>query len=595
MGFVDRGGGREAKGASLRRSKKNPGAAAARTKTEVKANAAPLVKIIPVQPLLSSASAIVDCSVAILSRKFDSDRDRMLERANSEAGCGAIVAWCGEFERQEALSSLCSEKPGQLYCVVGVHPDNVDRTNKKAHQGWAEQTEQLAKHPQCVAVLSGLDLTREQATHFSQEALMKLLFAVALKHTLPVCVHLTGTASAERFVELFPELLETQEGVRIPVVVHGALSLATQSKAFARFLSETPSVYSMVSAQGLFDESLRKPIAEVLSSLPRNRLLLASDSPWFTPQNIDDEHLRTLHNDPANVGFVLEAIVEVLGENKSVLSEIFQKNTIDVFFSGVQARIPVGTTTQAKDDENSAEESSESEVDCEEENHDQNTPNFVAPVAGASVTRVFSCVKCRTVTFTQTSLITHTPDAPRASFKGKQTLRSVDGACETTFFLPLRGENLPPAGCGIVVVGDSVNCSGCSCKMGTAAVDAPCPCGATLVGSTARIIASRVELFDSAVTDQDLLSRAERERDEQVQKQEDDSESGSDGGKSRKKKPKQNVKANNRSNMSHYRNKNWTPGLSDAVLEKKPGNPEEKPHHKKNRKGRRGQSSDESN
>ena len=75
-----------------------------------------------------------DCGCAILSRQFDRDRDRVVSRAKTE-GVSGIIGWFSDIEKQSGLSDLCKSNLGHVYCIIGIHPDNIDRTNKKSHEG----------------------------------------------------------------------------------------------------------------------------------------------------------------------------------------------------------------------------------------------------------------------------------------------------------------------------------------------------------------------------------------------------------------------------------------------------------------------------
>ncbi|CAC9439695.1 conserved hypothetical protein [Leishmania infantum JPCM5] len=149
MGFVDRGGGREAKGASLRRSKNNPGAPISKNKSAKKDYTTPATRATPTPPpaclpvlkaLIAAASAeaaameataastvtgfekalaavrdaaqtggspYIDAAVALLSRKLEEDREGVFRRAAEEGKLAAVVCWCGEVERQSLLLSTC--------------------------------------------------------------------------------------------------------------------------------------------------------------------------------------------------------------------------------------------------------------------------------------------------------------------------------------------------------------------------------------------------------------------------------------------------------------------------------------------------------
>jgi hypothetical protein len=156
----DRSGGRESKGTSLKKSKKNPGASAARVKTAAKApNAGPAMSLPP--PPLGNES-FFDSGVALLSRQFDRDRDRVIARAKQEDCCGMLV-WFADIEKQTAVADHCHTFSGSCYFSTGIHPDNIDRTNKKSHDDWLEKVEELAKRAECLAILSGEQRPAEES------------------------------------------------------------------------------------------------------------------------------------------------------------------------------------------------------------------------------------------------------------------------------------------------------------------------------------------------------------------------------------------------------------------------------------------------
>ena len=81
----DRGGGRESKKGSLRKSTKNPGCAAGKAKSQKKTEHVVLGASLPCPR--PGSGAYVDCGCAILSRQFARDRDRVLSRSRQEGVC----------------------------------------------------------------------------------------------------------------------------------------------------------------------------------------------------------------------------------------------------------------------------------------------------------------------------------------------------------------------------------------------------------------------------------------------------------------------------------------------------------------------------
>ena len=93
---------------------------------------------------------------ALLSRQFDRDREKVIQRAKSEGVC-AIICWFSDVEKLDSLLDQCKSNPGLCYLLAGVHPDNVERTNKKNHDGWIAKVEEVARYPFTVGILSGLE------------------------------------------------------------------------------------------------------------------------------------------------------------------------------------------------------------------------------------------------------------------------------------------------------------------------------------------------------------------------------------------------------------------------------------------------------
>jgi len=104
------------------------------------------------------------------------------------------------------LADLSKQYTGFCYFIVGIHPDNIDRTNKKSHETWLEKVEELAKRPECLAIMTGLNLNREVGTHFPQEALFRSSCALANKLLLPLHIHCASDGSSlDKALEILEE------------------------------------------------------------------------------------------------------------------------------------------------------------------------------------------------------------------------------------------------------------------------------------------------------------------------------------------------------------------------------------------------------
>ena len=187
------------KGASLKKSKKNPGGVNARGKKAEKVYSGPAESAVTPSP---GPELYFDCGAALLSRQFERDRDRVLERARTDGNVAAIVLWFSDVEKQQLLADVCKDNSGLCYNVVGVHPDNIDKTNKRSHETWMLKVEELARKPECVGILSGYNLGRDVATHFAQESLLKTSCALADKLMLSLVLHIADGDSLLKCIEI---------------------------------------------------------------------------------------------------------------------------------------------------------------------------------------------------------------------------------------------------------------------------------------------------------------------------------------------------------------------------------------------------------
>lgn len=105
----------------------------------------------------NSSMAFFDSGCSLLSRQFDRDRDRVLQRGAQE-GVRGLIVWSSDVEKQEAVLDICKQNRGHCYALAGIVPDNISRTNKKQHSSWTTNVELCARQSECVGLLSGLNL-----------------------------------------------------------------------------------------------------------------------------------------------------------------------------------------------------------------------------------------------------------------------------------------------------------------------------------------------------------------------------------------------------------------------------------------------------
>eukprot|EP01041_Mallomonas_annulata_P005652 gene5652-11402_t len=356
----DRSGSREPKLSSLKKSKKNPGAPAGRTKRLQKSESSG--PSISSPPPLPGPEPYFDCAMAILSRQFERDRDKVLQRSKSEGVC-AIICWFSDIEKLEALLEACKTNSGLCYLLSGVHPDNIERTNKKSNEVWMAKVEEIARHPVCLGILSGLNLTREIGTHFAQESLLISACGVADKLLLPLVIHIAPDGSSlDKAIEILrtegwtadsEQFIESQGRRR--VILHDAITACGADKMKMKIAIDA-GFYFVFSAAGLTDpdSALREKAMACVAAVPHSRILCGTDSPWRTPQNLPDPYLRTLRNEPCNMKSIIQVLAAASAPDMPIqeFEVMIRTNSITVYGLDSLTDLPAYTPSMTSNTHN---------------------------------------------------------------------------------------------------------------------------------------------------------------------------------------------------------------------------------------------------
>lgn len=170
-----------------------------RTKRGILAKANPFAKAETAAPVLTESPAapvvvaartkrsIIDCGSNLLSRQLEREHGRMLGRAQYEH-VDACISFVTDAERLDELAALARAQPGFVYMAAGVHPDNIKRSHDKSSTSLLAKVRSLALTPECVAIYVGLDGTRDFASQFPQEKLLKeVRAAIVISCALRCC------------------------------------------------------------------------------------------------------------------------------------------------------------------------------------------------------------------------------------------------------------------------------------------------------------------------------------------------------------------------------------------------------------------------
>ena len=209
---------------------------------------------------------IIDTHAHLDFPDYKSDLDSVLIRAK-EADVGCIINVGTNLSASKKSVGLAHQF-NNVYASIGIHPHDA---MKVSEQDW-KTLESLVKESKVVAIgETGLDYYRNRSPHEDQQRIFRKHLALAKAHNLPVIIH-SRDASSDCL-----KILEEYKNGTLKGVVHcfsGTMETAKKCIALGLYISFAgPITFS--NAQNL---------REVAKSVPVERLLLETDSPFLSPQ-----------------------------------------------------------------------------------------------------------------------------------------------------------------------------------------------------------------------------------------------------------------------------------------------------------------------
>jgi TatD DNase family protein len=211
--------------------------------------------------------------------------------------------------QQDSLDNLrLAQNQAKLYPAVGIHPTEVA---SKVEDQLSFLENLLAKYPQIVAVGEcGLEFL-EPFDQQKQEELFRGQIQLAQKFQKPLIIH--SREASDRL----PEILGEYQGLR--GVIH---CYTGGKKRVKRFLNQENEWYFGLDGNLTYEVGLEQVALEI----PKNRLLLETDSPFLTPIPHRGET-----NQPKYVKYIYEKMAEIWGLSFEETEEIIDGNVARLF------------------------------------------------------------------------------------------------------------------------------------------------------------------------------------------------------------------------------------------------------------------------
>lgn len=232
-----------------------------------------------------------------------------LEAALDEArhrGVSAFVCIGVELGTFPAVRAI-AERHADVFATVGAHPLHMDAPVPEV-----DELVGLAAHEKVVAIgETGLDYFYDKENHDIQRESFARHIAASRVSGKPLVVHTRG---ARR---------DTLDMLRSEGATQGVLHCFTEDWETAR---EAMDLGFYISFSGIVTFANAVELREVVKSVPVDRMLLETDSPWLAPV----PH-RGRNNVPAYVVDVARRVAEIKGMSLEDLARVTTGNCRDLF------------------------------------------------------------------------------------------------------------------------------------------------------------------------------------------------------------------------------------------------------------------------
>jgi TatD DNase family protein len=194
------------------------------------------------------------------------DQSGVLARAR-QAGIGGFLNISTRQHEWEKVVATAAREP-DVWASVGIHPHEADQ-----HADLGEGALfGAAAHPRVIGIgETGLDYYYDKSDRAVQQALFRTHIAVARETGLPIIIH-TRDAEADT-----ADILKDEMGKgAFPALIH----CFTASADFGRRVLD---LGLTISISGIITFKNAKDLQEVVRTIPEDRLLVETDSPFLAP------------------------------------------------------------------------------------------------------------------------------------------------------------------------------------------------------------------------------------------------------------------------------------------------------------------------
>lgn len=253
---------------------------------------------------------MIDTHSHLFVEEFSDDLRQTIQRAK-DAGVTYIFMPNIDDTTISDMLRVCSEFPGYCFPMLGFHPTSVNAQSMSVVKNMKRLLD--GEHPYIAIGEVGMDLYWDKTYLKEQQRVFDEQIQWALEYQLPLVIH-----CREAFPELF-EVLKPYKDTELSGVFHsftGTQDEADELMEYTRF---------MIGVNGVVTFK-KSSLPGILQSIPLNRLVLETDSPYLAPTPY-----RGKRNESSYIVKVAEKLAELYEMGLEDIKRQTLQNALKVF------------------------------------------------------------------------------------------------------------------------------------------------------------------------------------------------------------------------------------------------------------------------
>ena len=251
---------------------------------------------------------MIDIGANLTHASFRDDLPEVVSRARAAGVTSMVITGTTTEESREAAAIA---ERFDLYSTVGIHPHHAKDFKN------TDELKSIAAHPRVVAIGEcGLDFNRNYSPHPAQEDCFTAQLQLGLDLMKPLFLH--SRDAHPRFSQI----------VKSMNVQRAVAHCFTGEREELRACLEL-GLYIGITGW-ICDERRGKHLLELVREIPRDRLLVETDSPYLTPRDLKPQP-KARRNEPAFLPHILKTVARALGREPQEVAAETTRNARTLF------------------------------------------------------------------------------------------------------------------------------------------------------------------------------------------------------------------------------------------------------------------------